>query len=139
MVEWHANTDWFKNKFVPTNHSRLKTSYEKCKQFFEDIGFRTTKCSAGFFILVDFSSLFNPPSETSSKGHFINIVQIVFRVRQVEFNPCLIFAAFILKLYSHKVYLTPSWDISAPDGWFRFVFTGYDQIGIDTGMHPNTL
>lgn len=61
-------SDWFKNKFVPTNHSRLRATYAKCKEFFCKIGFTTTKSTAGFFFLVDLRPLFNPPSQEASKG-----------------------------------------------------------------------
>lgn len=64
----------------------------------------------------------------------MKIVTVRARQRILTFNiPMIIFLSFLTKielvklLYDNKVYLTPYWEMQAPIGWFRVIFSVYSD------------
>ncbi|CAL8111340.1 unnamed protein product [Orchesella dallaii] len=104
-----SDIGWFEQTFVPTNHERLQSSYDKARNFMSSLGIATTKTKAGFFFLANFSPFLKPPTKENCK-------------------------AFIKKLYEHGVHITPGWEMRAEPGWFRLVYTPYLGKGLDEGL-----
>ncbi|XP_037033778.1 1-aminocyclopropane-1-carboxylate synthase-like protein 1 isoform X2 [Bradysia coprophila] len=102
--------EWFHGTFFPENHKKLRQAYSNAKNKFASKGIRTTCSSAGFFFLADFRSFIVPLTDDNCHE-------------------------LVKTFYDNKVYLTPYWEMKAPMGWFRVVFSVYSdddfQIGFD--------
>ncbi|ODM92731.1 1-aminocyclopropane-1-carboxylate synthase-like protein 1 [Orchesella cincta] len=104
-----TDVEWFDKVFVPKNHERLRSCYNKASSFMDALGIATTKTKAGVFFLADFRPYLEPPTRDNCK-------------------------AFIKTLYKNGVYITPGWEMRAEPGWFRIVFTPYFGKALDEGL-----